>query len=70
MSRFRKDRYLTPPSTEREEPLKDLTYKVTGTPPPTPVFYHGKLIGWKVAGEEAIYPASHYRSNQRLFDKT
>jgi hypothetical protein len=70
MSRFRKDRYLTPPDPQREEPLKESTYRVVGTPPPQPVYYEGQLVGWRIPGQEAIFPVSRYRTNPRLFSKT
>jgi hypothetical protein len=70
MARHHKHAYTIPADREDAPPQKETLYKVTGTPPPTPVFYEGKLIGWKVYGEEAIYPVSSYRkSNTRLFSK-
>lgn len=35
---------------------------------PIPVFYEGKMIGWKLPNEEAIFPATAYRPG-RLFSK-
>lgn len=62
-----------PPKRERlrhlpQAPEPEQSYKITGQPIPQPVYYQNKLIGWRVAGEEAIYPATAYRRS-RLFSK-
>jgi hypothetical protein len=70
MARHQKSAYLMPPRAEREVPLTETTYRVTGTPPPQPVYYEGQLVGWRIPGQEAIFPVSRYRTNPRLFSKT
>jgi len=65
-------RFQIPADREPEtEAAPEPFYRVEGTPPPTPVFYEGKLIGWRAYGEESITPVRlpKRKSTTRLFQK-